>query len=85
MNLYLLTNELGDWYVIAEDPTSAQRDLESRLDLEDYGFRKKRKVTQIELLAEELTSGLNSKWFFSSENTLLLPEKETKWNTSALQ
>ena len=74
MNLYLLENELGDWYVIAKDPTAAQKDLESRLDLEEYGFREERAVKNIKLLATELTSGLNQKWFFSSGNNLLLPE-----------
>lgn len=76
MNLYLLTNGLGDWYVIADDPTSAQKDLESRLELEDYGFYQKRPVTNIQLLAQELTSGLNQKWFFSSSHNLLLPEEK---------
>ena len=78
MNLYLVTNRIDDWYVIAEDPTAAQKDLQSRLELENYDFYKSRVVTNIKLLATELTSGLNSKWFFCSGNTLLLPEDKKK-------
>ena len=74
MNLYKLTNKLGSWWVIAKDPTSAQEDLEGRLNLEEYGFSNERHVTEIKLIANELTSGLNQKWFFSSGSTLLLPE-----------
>ena len=74
MNLYKLSNGLGSWWVIEKDPTSAQEDLESRLNNKGYGYRDKRKVTQIELIAEELTSGLNQEYFFSSGNNLLLPE-----------
>jgi hypothetical protein len=75
LNLYRLHNGLGDWYVVAEDPTVAQKDLEGRLNLQEYGFSNERKTTRIDLLARELGPGLNEKWFFCSGDNLLLPEK----------
>jgi hypothetical protein len=76
MNLYKLTNNLGEWYVIAEDPTKAQRALEYRLRQEGYGFDNYRKVFKIEKISEMVKPALNSKWFFSSGNKLVVPELE---------
>lgn len=79
MNLYKVHNGLGDWWIIATDPTSAQNDIEDRLDIESYGLSCKRKVTSIELIASELVSGLSMEWFFSSRSTLLLPRRGLKY------
>lgn len=76
MNLYKLTNTLGEWYVIAEDPTKAQRALEYRLRQENYGFDNYREVFKIEKITEMVKPALNSKWFFSSGNKLIIPELE---------
>lgn len=74
LTLYSLKNGIGYWYVVSTDPTSAVKDLEGRLNSEDYGFSSKRKVTEIKVLSEEVVSGLGQKWFFSrKEATLLLP------------
>ena len=51
-NLYRLTAPLGDYWVSAAHPTEAQDKLLNILDTFDYGFRKDRKVTTIELIAE---------------------------------
>ena len=48
-NLYLLTTRIGDFYVIAEDPTKAQELLENLLNEKDYGFYKKCRKTHSSL------------------------------------
>ena len=74
MNLYLLENGIGSWYLIAKDPTSAQIFLEEHLNNENYGFSEKRKVFKIILLAHEVQPALNSKYFFSGgDNLLIMP------------
>lgn len=53
MNLYLLTNKIGKYYVAASDPSQAQNKLLELLNSgPGYGFKDDRKVTNIELLAE---------------------------------
>lgn len=55
--LYKLTNELGDYFVIAESSTEAETKLLRVLDAgEGYGFSKKRKVKLITVVAEEITA-----------------------------
>lgn len=55
MKLYKLINELGDYWVIANDPTEAEKKLMKVLDDgEGYGFTSKRIVKQIHLVAEEI-------------------------------
>ena len=53
MKLYKLTNKIGDWYVIAEDPTKAEYKLMAILDGSDYGYYKDRIVTNFELITKE--------------------------------
>jgi hypothetical protein len=74
--LYRLTNKLGDFYVIDNDPTSAINKLEGLLNESDYGFYEYRKVFRCDLIANEL-SDFNHKPFFSSGNKLII-EKEYK-------
>lgn len=60
MNLYELINDLGGWYVAANDPTDAQNKLMEALNAGDgYGFTGDRKVTTIRLLAEGIRKSDN--------------------------
>lgn len=52
MNLYRLdTGNLGEWYVIANDPTAAENRLREVLNAADYGWAGQRRVKRIDLLA----------------------------------
>ena len=51
--LYRLTNELGDWFVIAEHPTAAEERLMEHLNAANYGISDKRAVRVIELVSTE--------------------------------
>lgn len=68
MNLYLLENQLGIWYVLEKDPTSAQRTLEEKLKEADYGFFEKRRVFKIELIASEGNNFSVNRLFRGNEN-----------------
>jgi hypothetical protein len=76
MTLYKITNELGYWYVVDTDPSSAVDALVDRLNAEDYGFRNQRIPTHIEVLTTMVTSALNSKWFFSDGSKLIISALE---------
>ncbi len=52
MKLYRLQNEIGDYWVIAENPTQAEEKLMKMLDENDYGFNKSRIVTSFHVIAE---------------------------------
>jgi len=54
MKLYKLSTGLGDYWVIAKDPTSAENKLMKILDDEDYGFASGRTVTVLTLIAESI-------------------------------
>lgn len=69
-NLYLLTTGIGDFYVIAEDPTKAQELLENLLNEKDYGFYPNRKVTNIKFLSKELD--LENLYLLDKDSTLLI-------------
>lgn len=75
-NLYLIsTNGLGQFYVIANDPTEAEKALIKIFDDQDYGFKKDRRVTNIQWLAEEAFKPDyqdNKKPFLSDKETRLL-------------
>ncbi len=52
-NLYLLTTAgLGDYYVLAKDPTEAQNALRKILDDQDYGISDRREVVVIKLISK---------------------------------
>lgn len=53
MNLYKITNGLGEFYCVAKDYGEAQLKTESFLDEEDYGLFTRRKTLRIELIATE--------------------------------
>ncbi len=73
MRLYRLENRINNnWYVIADNPTEAENILESALYTENYGFTEQRKVTKIELVATEIEPALNSKFFFSGGDNLII-------------
>lgn len=52
MKLYKLTTGLGDYFVIATDPTEAEQKLSRLLNENNYGFLRDRTVTKFEVLAE---------------------------------
>lgn len=61
-NLYLLsTAALGDYYVIASDPTDAQNFLVEALNSQNYGYFVDRVVTNIKLVAMSAGSSLQNK------------------------
>ena len=71
LTLYLLTCELGDYYVAATDPTEAVRLLTETLDRADYGYYEKRKVTNIKVLSKQITER-NGKPWVSDEHRLII-------------
>lgn len=74
-NLYLVkTKKLGDYYVIAKNPTDAQEKVEGDLTKSDYGFSKDREVEIIQLLAKEVLDFPKDKPNFSSGNNLLFAD-----------
>lgn len=74
-NLYLIsTSGLGQFHVIANDPTEAEKALIKIFDDQDYGFKKDRRVTNIQWLAEVFKPDYqdNKKPFLSDKETRLL-------------
>ena len=74
-NLYLIsTSGLGQFHVIANDPTEAEKALIKIFDDQDYGFKKDRRVTNIEWLAEAFKPDYRDgkKPFLSDKETRLL-------------
>jgi hypothetical protein len=71
MNLYLVTNGLGTYYVVAECPTTAQNRLEKVLGDCDYGFTRDRKVKTIELLTSEISQDSSDKFRMSDDKKFL--------------
>lgn len=51
MKLYKVTNEIGDWFIIAKHPTEAEDKLIEHLDKTDYGLSKNRVIKRIEIIA----------------------------------
>lgn len=71
MKLYLLsTVGLGDYYVVAEDPTSAESSLSKLLYSQDYGYSDSRIVNTIKLLAK----GVDRNFVNLGTQRLILPE-----------
>ncbi len=52
--LYQIKNEIGTYYVVADDPTQAMCSLEKVFNDNDYGFSDQRKTRSIAVLAEEI-------------------------------
>ena len=73
MKLYLLTTQkLGDFYVVASDPTRAETMLILMLNKADYGFSDDRKVVNIKNLATEIHNFPDDKPFFSDKSNLII-------------
>ena len=73
--LYLLTTKgLGDFYVIAENPTQAEENLIKIFDDQDYGFSKDRVVTNISFIAKAFKPDYRNaeKPFLFDGSTLLI-------------
>ena len=74
-NLYLVTtNGLGDYHVLANDPTEAQNVLKRILDEQSYGTDDARRITNIKWLAEAFGKSLqdDAKPFLSDKSKRLL-------------
>lgn len=74
-NLYPLTTAgLGDYYVLAKDPTEAQNALRKILDDQDYGISDKREVVLIKLISKGFRPKCSHplKPFLSGSNERLL-------------
>lgn len=56
--LYKLVNGIGDYWVIAKDPTEAEFKLNEMLTKAEYGNYKERVVTEIHIVANEMYSGI---------------------------
>lgn len=54
MKLYKLTNAFGEYFVVAEDFSSAEQKLLQALQIAKYGNDRLRKVIKIDLLTEQL-------------------------------
>lgn len=54
MKLYLLTTGVADYYVLANDPSTAETRLINMLNVAEYGYTRERKVTNIQVLAEAI-------------------------------
>lgn len=59
--LYLLSTGLGDYYVIADDPTEAQSALEDLFTGLDYGFDSQRRVENIKLITSAFSPDYRDK------------------------
>ena len=74
-NLYLVTtNGLGDYHVLANDPTEAQNALKRILDEQSYDTSDDRRITNIKWLAESFGKSLqdDAKPFLSDKSKRLL-------------
>lgn len=74
-NLYLVTtNGLGDYHVLANDPTEAQNALKRILNEQRYGTPDDRRIINIKWLAEAFDTSLqdDAKPFLSDKSKRLL-------------
>ena len=74
-NLYLVTTRgLGQYYIIANDPTEAENALMKIFNDQEYGFETDRRVMKIEWLAASFIPHYidNNKPFLSKKDTRLL-------------
>ena len=74
-NLYLVsTSGLGQFHVIANNPSEAENALVKILDAQDYGFKNDRRVINIKWIAQAFRPNFrdNKKPFLSDKETRLL-------------
>lgn len=70
----IFTWNLGIFYVVDTDPTSAENRLAELLERADYGFSADRRVVHTKTLTLELSSFPGDKPFFSNtDQRLILP------------
>lgn len=62
---------MGDYYVLAHDPTEAQEELKKLFDSQDYGISDYRMVTNIKWITEHIGE-FNGKPFLSDKTRLLI-------------
>lgn len=67
----LITQGLGEFYVIEDDPTKAQTKLYQQLAEQDYGLTDKRKVNTIEVVAEQNLDSSGGIWFSGGGKLIL--------------
>jgi len=79
MNLYDLTTKISGFqntckniYVVADDPTSAQKLVKEVLSKRDTQYPENREVINIRLIAKEVTRYINGEPIFSEEGINLL-------------
>lgn len=72
LKLYRLTNKLGKFYVVAKSSDIAIDTLVNSMSKSDYGFYKDREVTNIEILANEVTCFPDNIPNFSGGSSLLV-------------
>lgn len=77
MKLFLIkTKGVKEFYIVANDPTEACYRLTNMLDKSDYGYSDSRRITQIDILADEITlfgSSSPTPNFSNSCTQLILP------------
>lgn len=78
MTLYKLTTAgLGDFWVVATDPSEAVSILDGELRRADYGMDSHRQVTNIAVITHAIPRDLeNGKLIFSSGYRLIVQEGE---------
>jgi len=67
-----LTNEYGEFYVVANEPTQAVNKLEYELGNSDYGTGEGRMVTKIELISIEAHEFPKGQLQFTKTDRLLI-------------
>jgi len=70
--LYKLTNGIGNYYVVAPDPTTAVKKLEGKLNEACFGWSGNRIVHTISVVAKEIENRLDGKPEFHADNNLIL-------------
>lgn len=74
MNLYRIdTERLQSFFVVANDPTEAEKALINLLNTADYGFSKDRQIKSIHFISQEVRLWNGSKPNFTELNRLILP------------
>lgn len=68
--LYRISNRIGDYYVVANDPTEADQALRRILDEENYGSSDERATSTITIMATEIVEA--NKPFHLTGNHLLV-------------
>ena len=70
----LFTEGLGNYYVVAPDPYTAEQKLKEKLDNADYGLFQKRKVHRIDIICKSVDQSpiTNKPDINTDENRLII-------------